>query len=84
MLRLLRAVDTDQLAERLALHSEIEVSADVTREAITQLPRLFGSSSAEGVLMAVRAAGGSGPEGTIAGSLSALVDDLWASVAEAH
>jgi hypothetical protein len=56
----------------------------VTHEATAQLPRLFGSSSAEGVLMAVRAAGGSGPEETIAGSLSALVDDLLASVAEAH
>ena len=84
VLRLLRAVDTDRLAARLALLSDTEVSASVTHEAIAQLPGLFGSSSAEGVLMAVRAAGGSEPEETIAGSLSALVDDLLTRVAETH
>ncbi len=76
VLRLLRAVDTDVLADRLSLLGDTPVSASVTAEAIHQLPLLFGSTSAEGVRMAVRAAGLSESEETIASSLVALIQDL--------
>jgi hypothetical protein len=76
VLRLLRAVDTGLMAERLALLGATAVSSGVTAEAMDQLPILFGSTSAEGVLMAVRAAGPDEAPDTIAGSLVALVEDL--------
>ena len=76
VLRLLRAVDTGFLADRLSLLGATPVSARVTAEAIDQLPLLFGSTSAEGVRMAVRAAGPDESPATIASSLVSLTRDL--------
>lgn len=76
ILRLLRAIDTDALASRLALLRESSLAGAVTNEAIALLPRFFGDPSAEGVAMAVRAAGDQEEPATIAASLVALVDAL--------
>lgn len=80
ILRLLRAVDTDLIVERLVRLQSDELSIGVTDEAIDQLPELFGTSEREGVTMAVRAAGTSEDPATIAGSLVALVEDLAAAL----
>jgi len=76
VLRLLRAVDTGFLTDRLSLLCATPVSARVTAEAIDQLPSLFGSTSAEGVRMAVRAAGPDESPATIASSFVSLTRDL--------
>lgn len=81
VLRLLRAVDTDDLAARLRTLRADELAGPVTEEALDLLPRLFGSEASDGVVMAVRAAGGAEDPATIAGSFVALVDDLGASLA---
>jgi hypothetical protein len=77
ILRLLRALPTEDFVHRIERLRESRLSADVTNEAIAMLPRLFGDANSEGVAMAVRAAGDSDedPE-TIAASLVALVADL--------
>ena len=57
VLRLLRAVDTDFLADRLSLLGATSVSSRVTAEAIDQLSLLFGSTSSEvSVRLSVRPA----------------------------
>ena len=60
VLRLLRAIDTDALAGRLAFLRDSSLAGSVTNEAIALLPKLLGDPSAEGVAMAVRAAGDPG------------------------
>lgn len=76
VLRLLRAVDTDLLAERLILLIRDELSTAVTAEARAHLQRLFSTASSEGAIMAARAAGPSEDPATISASLAALVNDL--------
>ena len=76
VLRLLRAVPTETLAERLELLASSELAAEVTAEARAQLTELFASPDAEAVVMAVRAAGTDEDADTIAASLVALVQDL--------
>ena len=76
VLRLLRAVDTEDLARRLAALRASDVAGAVTNEAITLIPSLFGDPTAEGVLTAVRAAGDQEDAETISASLIALVDAL--------
>ncbi len=76
VLRLLRAVPTDTLAERLAMLESSELAGAVTGEARLQLAELFGGRDAEAVVMAVRAAGNDEDAETIAASLVALVQDL--------
>jgi hypothetical protein len=76
VLRLLRAIDTADLATRLSVLTGIELSASVTNEAIRLVPELFGTVDSAGVTMAVRAAGAAEDPNTIAASLVALVDDL--------
>ena len=76
VLRLLRAVEPEDLMQRLAHLRASEVSGAVTNAAVAQLPALFGDPVSEGVLMAVRAAGDQEDPDTIAGSLVALIDDL--------
>lgn len=76
VLRLLRAIDTEHLASRLGALLADDLAAPVTAEALGVIPRLFGSDRSDGVLMAVRAAGGAEEPATIAGSLVALVADL--------
>jgi hypothetical protein len=80
VLRLLRATDTEHLAGRLSALRTNDLAAPVTAEALDALPRLFGSEQSDGVLMAVRAAGTAEDPATIAGSLTALVTDLRASL----
>lgn len=76
ILRLLRAIDTADLARRLAVLANTDLSADVTDEAIGLLPQLFGASDSAGVAMAVRAAGTAEDSATIAASFAALARDL--------
>lgn len=76
VLRLLRAVETDDLAQRLARLSDSDVAAEVTREARSNVETLFANRQAEGVIMAVRAAGDDEDPDTIASSLIVLVDEL--------
>jgi len=80
VLRLLRATDTEHLAGRLSALRMNDLAAPVTTEALDALPRLFGSEQSDGVLMAVRAAGTAEDPATIAGSLTALIADLRASL----
>ena len=76
VLRLLRAVETEDMADRLRTLARSPLSADVTAEALELLPALFGEPDSEGVLMAVRAAGQAEDPATISGSLMALVHEL--------
>ena len=76
VLRLLRAVDTSLLVDRLTALADDELSAPVTVEARAQLERLFSTAASEGAMMAARAAGPSEDPATIATSLAALVNDL--------
>src|SRR2546429_150902 len=76
VLRLLRAVETEDMADRLRTLARSPLSADVTAEALELLPALFGEPDSEGMLMAVRAAGQAEDPATIAGSLMALVHEL--------
>lgn len=74
--RLLQATETDYLAERLNRLRSDELGATVTAEAIGHLDPLFGSLGAEGVVMAVRAAGPTADPDIIAVSFHALVSEL--------
>ena len=74
------ATDTEHLAGRLRVLRTNDLAAPVTTEALDALPRLFGSEQSDGVLMAVRAAGMAEDPATIAGSLTALIADLRASL----
>ena len=76
VLRLLRAVETEDLTERIRQLSQESLSADVTRTAIELLPVLFGEADSEGLAMAIRAVGDAEDPATIAGSLMVLVDEL--------
>lgn len=78
--RLLRAVDTDVLAGRLRSLLADDLSHSVTEEALGLLPVLFGGPDRSGTQMAVRAAGTGEDPATIAGSMTALVDDLRTSL----
>jgi hypothetical protein len=74
--RLLRAVQTAELASRLTTLLTDDVSSEVTHRALTELPRLFGSATAVGCQMAARAVGGSENSDTVSASLAVLAQDL--------
>jgi len=76
VLRLLRAVDTDDLAARLRTLRSDPLSGAVTTEALKHLPQLFDSSDSAGVAMAIRSAGSAEDAAVIARSFVALVEDL--------
>lgn len=76
VLRLLRAMDTDDLAGRLRSLADDDLAGPVTKEAIGLVPELFDNEQSDGVKMAVRAAGEGEDPATIAGSLVALSNDL--------
>lgn len=76
VLRLLRAVGTDLLADRIRIVLDHKLARPVTEESLSILPALFAGPDSDGVRMAVRAAGSGGDGATIAASLVALVDDL--------
>jgi hypothetical protein len=80
VLRLLRAVEMQDLARRVATLLQSDVAAGVTRQAVDHLPTLFGGPDAEGVALAVRAAAGAEDAAVIAASFAALVDDLLAAI----
>lgn len=81
VLRLLRSIDTDDIAGRLRTLRADELAGAVTLEALESLPRLFGTATSDGVVMAIRAAGGAEDDAVIAGSFVALVEDLETSLA---
>ncbi len=76
VLRLLRAVATETLAERLDYLREHDLSRDVTIEAIGLLGPHFGSSDAEGVAMIIRAGGAGVDPQVLALSVTILTNDL--------
>jgi len=80
VLRLLQATDTSDLAQRLTRLRNDDLSAEVTNEAVAQLPPLFGSHDSVGVAMATRAAGPGADPDVIAASLIALASDLLAEL----
>ena len=80
--RLLRAIDTADLAGRIALLARSEPCATVTAEALDHLPRLFSRAESAGTEMAVRAAGVNADAEVIAASMTVLVSDLLATVGE--
>ena len=82
VLRLLRAIDTTDLAGRVALLARSEPCATVTAEALDHLPQLFGRADSAGTEMAVRAAGVNADAEVIAASMTVLVSDLLATLGE--
>ncbi len=76
VLRLLRAVPTAEMVERLGRLAEDQHAAPVTAEARTHVVDLFATTHAEGVVMAVRAAGTDEEPETIASSMTLLAGDL--------
>lgn len=82
VLRLLRAVPTEELVKRLKALEKEKRSSVATREAIDQLPELFGSPRAIGCQMAARAAAPQEREETIAAATAALAGDLIAALGE--
>ncbi len=76
VLRLLRAVETADLAERLGRLLEHDLSRDVTVEAIDLLGPLFGTLDAVGVGLVVRSAGADADPEILALSMTTLIDDL--------
>lgn len=80
VLRILQATETVDLTRRLGELRADELSAAVTEEGITQLASLFGELDADGVEMAVRAAGVGVDSDTIAASMTTLVSDLLAEL----
>ncbi len=76
VLRLLRAVETEEMRDCLVYLLTSGVAAHVTREAIDLLPVIFGGRNTEGVAMAERAAGPLEDPEIIAASLIGLVDDV--------
>jgi hypothetical protein len=76
VLRLLRAIGTEDLANGLRTLTQSPLSAEVTAEAVELLGALFGAPKSQGVLMAVRAIGEAEDPATITGSFTALVEDL--------
>ena len=76
VLRLLRAIATDDLASRLRTLRDDGLAGAVMAEALDHLASLFGTTSSEGVAMAIRSAGGGEDPAVIAGSFVALVEDL--------
>jgi len=73
--RLLKAIPTAYLADRLAMLRASPVAAPATRRALRQLPAIFGAPDAPGVRLAVAASDGDDPD-IVAASLVALVNDL--------
>ena len=76
ILRLLQATETAALATTVTMLLQVEVSRDVTREAIAILNKHFTDARAAGPQMAVRAAGALMPADVIAASCAALATDL--------
>ena len=76
ILRLLRGIGTEELAESLRRLLNHDLSRDVTREGLAMLRRLLGAADAKGVEMAVRATEGLEDPATIRASCVALASEL--------
>ena len=76
MLRLLRAIPTDEIARRISRLLDDPISKHVTATALESLPRLFGSPGAPGGQMAARASGPLEDADTVQASLAALTEAL--------
>lgn len=76
VLRLLRAVSTDVMADGIHTLLNEEISAGVTEEALTFLRDLFSEPSRPGCQMAARAAAPLESENTITASCAVLTQDL--------
>jgi len=75
-LRLLQATTTVDLAQRLAGLRQHHLSAEVTGRAIDRFDTLFGSPTAQGVAMIVRASGDGDDPATLTASTVTLTRDL--------
>ncbi len=76
VLRLLRAISVERLAQGLRDLRDSSLAGEVTREAIAHLQTLFGATSSPGIVMVVRATERLENPGIIAASALALADDL--------
>jgi hypothetical protein len=76
LLRLQPAARIDELDARLHRLLDSTLAGPVTEEALGLVSSLFGTNDADGIAMAVRAAGTAEDPATIAGSLVTLVDEL--------
>lgn len=76
VLRLLRAIPIERLAQGLRDLGDSTLAGDVTREAIEHLQALFGATSSSGTVMVVRATERLEDPGVMAESCVALADDL--------
>jgi hypothetical protein len=81
ILRLLRGVPTEIIAQRLRGLGQDSRSTAVTGEALQHLEHLFARPEAAGSTFASRAAEGLEPEGTIRASCAALADELLRALA---
>lgn len=81
ILRLLRGVPTEIIAQRLRGLGQDSRSMAVTGEALQHLEQLFARPEAAGSTFASRAAEGLEPEGTIRASCAALADELLRALA---
>lgn len=82
VLRLLRALEAEVLAQSLAELSKSGLSGQVAREAVSHLGRLFETAQAPGSRMAARAVGVLEDPATIAASCETLVQDLLSAYRE--
>jgi hypothetical protein len=76
VLRLLRAIPVERLAQGLRDLRDSSLAGEVTRDAIALLEALFGATSSPGIVMAVRATERLEDPGIIAASALALAGDL--------
>ena len=76
VLRLLRAIPVEGLAQCLRELGDSVLAGDVTHEAIAHLQALFGETTSAGTVMVVRATERLEDPGVMAASCVALADDL--------
>ena len=76
VLRLLRAVNTIVLGDRLRSLLAHDLTRLVTEEAVGLMPQLFGGLESDGTKMAVRAAGAGEDAAILAGAMIVLIEDL--------
>ena len=76
VLRLLRAIPVEGLAQGLRELGDSVLAGDVTHEAIAHLQALFGETTSAGTVMVVRATERLEDPGVMAASCVALADDL--------
>lgn len=76
LFRLLQAVPTEDLAQRLEALLGDDSAGVVTAEALERIPVLFGATGSDGIAMAVRAAALGEDSVILAGSFVALIGEL--------